>query len=235
MFKLSNVLAVALLCGACLLSVVGACAADEWKPVEGSMLTEWGEQLDSKSVWSEYPRPQMKREKWVNLNGMWEYSITRLSDKRAGGWDGEILVPFAIEAPLSGVGRSLEPYEALWYRRGFNLQQKPEGRLLLHFEAVDYQSTVWVNGKEVGGHVGGNLPFSFDITDQVKAGKNTLMLKVVDRTNTEDTFQLRGKQRLVNRGIFYTRVSGIWQSVWLEPVPKNYIKSLKVDTKMNGE
>ena len=199
------------------------------------MLTEWGEQLDSKSVWSEYPRPQLKREKWVNLNGMWEYSITRQDDKRAGVWDGKILVPFPIEAPLSGVERPLEPYEALWYRRNFNLQQKPEGRLLLHFEAVDYQSTVLVNGKEVGGHVGGNLPFSFDITDQVKAGRNTLILKVIDRTNMDDSFQLRGKQRLVNRGIFYTRVSGIWQTVWLEPVPESHIESLKIDTKLNGE
>ncbi len=207
----------------------------EWKPVAGSMMTEWGENISPDNAWTEYPRPQMVRENWTNLNGMWEYSITRQSDKRAGVWDGEILVPFAIEAPLSGVGRSLEPYEALWYRRNFKLQKEPKGRLLLHFEAVDYQSTVWVNGKEVGGHIGGNLPFSFDITDQVKAGRNTLVLKVVDRTNMDDSFQLRGKQRLVNRGIFYTRVSGIWQSVWLEPVPENHIKSLKVDTKMNGE
>lgn len=207
----------------------------EWKPVAGSMLTEWGENISPDNAWTEYPRPQMVRKNWTNLNGMWEYSITRQSDKRAGTWDGEILVPFAIEAPLSGVGRSLEPYEALWYRRNFKLQKEPKERLLLHFEAVDYQSIVWVNGKEVGGHVGGNLPFSFDITDQVKAGRNTLVLKVVDRTNMDDSFQLRGKQRLVNRGIFYTRVSGIWQSVWLEPVPENHIKSLKVGTKMNGE
>ena len=97
----------------------------EWQPVAGSMLTEWGENISPDNAWTEYPRPQMVRKNWTNLNGMWEYSITRQSDKRAGGWDGEILVPFAIEAPLSGVGRSLEPYEALWYRRGFNLQQNP--------------------------------------------------------------------------------------------------------------
>jgi beta-galactosidase/beta-glucuronidase len=216
-------------------ALVQQATAVVWKPGVGSKRSEWGEQLDSKSVWSEYPRPQLKREKWVNLNGMWEYSITPQNAGKAGKWDGEILVPFAIEAPLSGVGRLLEQNEALWYRRNFSLQQKPEGRLLLHFEAVDYRSEVWVNGKEVGGHVGGNLPFSLDITDQVTAGENTLVLKVVDRTSAPDSFQLRGKQKLVNRGIFYTRVSGIWQSVWLEPVPENYIKSLKVDTKMNGE
>jgi beta-galactosidase len=185
------------------------------------MLTKWGRELDPEKVWQEYPRPQMERGNWVNLNGLWDYAITDLAGGEPKSWDGEILVPFAPESQLSGVGRLLEPKQALWYQR--KIQGGAKGRALLHFEAVDHQSTVWVNGKEVGNHTGGHTPFSFDITGVLKPGENTLMVRVLDAT---EGFQLHGKQKLQPGGIWYTRVSGIWQTVWLEQVPERFIRDL---------
>ena len=196
-------------------------ANGEWKPVAGGMLTKWGRELEPGKVWQEYPRPQMKRDHWTNLNGLWNYAITGKDGTKPATWDGEILVPFAPEAALSGVGRLLEPDQALWYRR--SLPGKGSRRTLLHFEAVDYQTTVWVNGKEVGSHTGGHTPFSFDISDFLNDGGNELLLRVFDAT---EGFQLHGKQKLRQGGIWYTRVSGIWQTVWLEQVPERSICDL---------
>ncbi len=191
-------------------------ALADWKPVAGGMLTRWGKELEPSKVWQEHPRPQFQREKWRNLNGTWSYAVTSADGETPEKWSGEILVPFAPEAALSGVGRLIEPDEALWYLRNFFLDAPPANRLFLHFEAVDYQTTVWINGKEVGAHKGGNTPFSFDITSSVREGDNDLLVKVLDET---EAFQLHGKQALEPRGIWYSRVTGIWQTVWLEEVP----------------
>lgn len=225
---------VAIVSAAFALAVPGARLADAWQPVASPLMTPWGEKLTPQDAWTEYPRPRMVRERWRNLNGLWEYAITPDSATSAGPWAGRILVPFAIEAPLSGVGRDLGPKEALWYRRSFDLDAAPAGRLLLHFEAVDHGADVWVNGTRAGDHVGGTLAFSFDITPLVKAGSNEVVVKVVDRTNTRYSYQLVGKQALNPKGIFYHRCSGIWQTVWMEEVPENHLRGLEVSTTLDG-
>ncbi len=211
-----------------LLALLTPASAIAWQPIEGAMLTRWGRDVTPDNAWTEYPRPQLVRPDWTNLNGLWDYAI-RGKDSRQppSDWDGEILVPFAVESPLSGVGKLLKPDQKLWYHRTFDYAPQDGKKLLLNFEAVDYAATVMVNGKEVGRHVGGNLPFSFDITDAVKPGENSLVLRVTDATGG---YQLRGKQRLDPNGIWYTRVSGIHQTVWLESVPERHIESLKIDT-----
>ena len=189
-----------------------------------AMRTEWGGKVTPENVWQEYPRPELKRENWTNLNGLWDYGVTAKSASAPPReWDGRILVPFAIEAPLSGVQKRFTPDDALWYRRVFVATKKAGKRVLLNFEAVDYQCTVWVNDIEVGSHTGGNLPFSFDITraKALKDGENTLLVRVTDATDS--AYQLHGKQRLDPKGIWYTPVSGIWQTVWMEEVPDDYV------------
>jgi beta-galactosidase/beta-glucuronidase len=188
------------------------------------VLTRWGRDLDPDHPLPEHPRPQLVRDSaWVSLNGRWSYAFgDRMRPER---WDGEIVVPFSPEAPLSGVGRQLQPDEWLWYRRtGI---EAPRGeRVLLHFGAVDQSCSVWVNGVEVGSHVGGYLPFSFDITGALVAGTQTIEVRVRDLSDTGP--HARGKQRLDRGRIWYTAQSGIWQTVWLEAVPDEYVASLLV-------
>lgn len=196
-----------------------------------AMLTPWGEALDREHPLPEYPRPQLRRNSYLNLNGIWEYAITKTAEKPAA-MQGEIVVPFSPETPLSGVGHILQPDEYLWYRRSVTL---PEGffrggRLLLHFGAVDQCCTVWVNGQEAGSHTGGYLPFTLELTDLLPADTLTLELRVTDPTDT-GSFS-RGKQRLKNTGIWYTPQSGIWQTVWMECVPENYLRSLRITPKL---
>lgn len=210
-------------------------SAADWTPAENTMLTVWGESVSPDNVWPEYPRPQMQRKSWTNLNGLWKYAVTANTAPKPDELNQEILVPFALETPLSGVGRRLEPAEVIWYRRQFELGTQPKGRLLLHFEGVDYKCMVWLNGTMVGDHVGGNLPFSFDVTDQVRSGKNTLELRVIDNTDDPDLYQLRGKQKRDNSGIWYTPSSGIWATVWLEEVPDTYMDRLEVLADMHGK
>ena len=195
-----------------------------------AMLTPWGEALDREHPLPEYPRPQLRRNSYLNLNGIWEYAITKTAEKPAA-MQGEIVVPFSPETPLSGVGHILQPDEYLWYRRSVTL---PEGffrggRLLLHFGAVDQCCTVWVNGQEVGSHTGGYLPFALDVTELIEGDAFTLELRVTDPTDTGSLS--RGKQRLKNTGIWYTPQSGIWQTVWMECVPENYLRSLRITPK----
>lgn len=195
-----------------------------------AMLTPWGEALDREHPLPEYPRPQLRRNSYLNLNGIWEYAITKTAEKPAA-MQGEIVVPFSPETPLSGVGHLLQPDEYLWYRRSVTL---PEGffrggRLLLHFGAVDQCCTVWVNGQEAGSHTGGYLPFTLELTDLLPADTLTLELRVTDPTDTGSLS--RGKQRLKNTGIWYTPQSGIWQTVWMECVPENYLRSLRITPK----
>ena len=176
----------------------------------------------------EYPRPQLVRGRWLNLNGAWDYAITAKDDSRPEGFDGEILVPFAIESTLSGVRRSLAADERLWYRRRFEIPAEwRDQRVLLHFGAVDWHATVQVNGSPAGEHRGGYTPFSFDITDLLADdGEQEIAVSVWDPTDTWT--QARGKQVSDPSGIWYTSVTGIWQTVWLEPVPERSIASLAI-------
>lgn len=177
----------------------------------------------------EYPRPQMARDAstWTNLNGRWEYAILPLDRTAPEQYDGKILVPYAVELLLSGVQKQLLPDQRLWYRRTFaNPVSGGDKRLLLHFGAVDYQCTIWVNGQQVGEHTGGYLPFTIDITPALIEGENELVVSVWDPTDRD--LQQRGKQVLHPKGIWYTAVSGIWQTVWLEVVPTVSIESLRI-------
>jgi len=168
----------------------------------------------------------MAREKWQNLNGWWDYCIQSQSLPQPTDLDGKILVPFAPESVLSGVERVLQPEEKLWYQRQFEVSHTPEQVVMLHFGAVDFFCQVLVNGIEVGSHWGGFLPFSFDITSALQEGQNLLVVMVQDET--EAALHQKGKQRLNPGGIWYTSVSGIWQTVWLEVLPKKHISSLKI-------
>lgn len=198
------------------------------KPFVSSLITKWGEQVTPENVWREYPRPLLVRDQWTNLNGRWECAVSgRGQTAFPGGPTQPILVPFCLESKLGGVQRLLKPDEVLWYRRSFPARPAEGQRTLLHFEAVDYRCEVFVNGKSVGTHVGGNTPFHFDVTPQLKEGANELVVRVEDET---EGWQLRGKQTLTPRGIWYTQVSGIWQTVWLESVPERYIADLKIAT-----
>lgn len=187
-------------------------------------MTEWGENLDPSNVHQEYPRPQMVRERWANLNGFWKYAITP-ADAEPVAMDGQILVPFAVESALSGVGRFVSENEALWYEREFTVPRGWNGdRVILNFGAVDWKAEVYVDGQKAGEHTGGYTPFSFDITDLLaNSRKHTLKLKVTDRT--DKWFQPRGKQVSRPHGIWYTAVTGIWQTVWMEAVPAAHVNS----------
>ena len=190
------------------------------------LFTPWGEKLDRDHPLPEYPRPQLVRDSYLNLNGRWDYAI-RKDGTAPDRYDGEIIVPFSPESLLSGVGRVVMPGDKLWYRRGFTL---PEGfrrdKVLLHFGAVDQECEVFVNGELAGGHKGGYLPFVLDITDHLVSGENTLVVVVTD--NTSDSPHAYGKQSFKPGGIWYTPQSGIWQTVWMESVSENYVESLKI-------
>ena len=194
------------------------------------IMTEWGERLTPENAWRGYPRPQMVRQNWTNLNGLWQYAITPDGVNAAGvpqTWDGEILVPFAVESALSGVGRNLEPKDLLWYRRTFEANVKTGERLLLNIEQSDYRTQVLVNGIEVGlPHEGGQVAFSYDITDFVRCGENELVLSVWDPTG--DFIGATGKQSLKPESIWYTRASGVTGTVWLETVPATHLENLLI-------
>ena len=208
-----------------------------WKPAPSTekkpcapMLTEWGEKIVPENVWQAYPRPQMVRDTWRCLNGLWEYTVTsNANNKTVFVCKGEILVPFSFEAPLSGVGRKIRPREKMIYSRKVSLTPKKGRRTLLNFEAVDWRAQVFVNDVEATDipHEGGNLPFSVDITPYVRSGENTI--KVVAWDPTQEGLALGGKQNdKSSGGCFYTPVSGIWQTVWLEEVPDVYIQDYNV-------
>lgn len=200
----------------------------QWKPVGNRIVTPWTEKVDVTSVLPEYPRPIMERNEWKNLNGLWEYAITDVGKSCPKRFDGQILVPFAVESALSGVGKAVGKEKELWYCRTFNIPSSWKNKkILLHFGAVDWKADVWVNGIKVGNHTGGFTPFSFDITAALVAkGDNQLMVKVWDPT--DDGYQPRGKQVKNPGGIYYTPVTGIWQTVWLEPVSEKYIEKLRI-------
>jgi beta-galactosidase/beta-glucuronidase len=204
-----------------------AYAQDGWKPANLRLSTKWSNQVSPANALPEYPRPQMVRSEWMNLNGLWNYAITDSTTFRPNNYQGKILVPYPLESALSGIQRPLQPTEKLWYQRTFDLKEKKnDKRYLLHLGAVDYRATVFVNGKEVGGHTGGYQTFSLDITGAVQAGANDITVAVTDPTNKGDN--PHGKQILEPQGIMYTSTSGIWQTVWLEPVPNVGVDALKI-------
>jgi len=198
----------------------------QWKPAGDKMKTEWANQIDPNRVWPEYPRPLMERNDWLNLNGLWNYAILSIGHIEPSLFDGKILVPFAVESSLSGVQKTVGEKNELWYQRTFTIPAAWRGKnILLHFGAVDWKAEVFVNDIKIGMHTGGYTPFSFDITPFLGTGEQKLVVKVWDGTDTG--FQPRGKQVANPRSIWYTSVTGIWQTVWLEPVSEKHIAQIK--------
>jgi len=198
----------------------------QWQPAGDKLKTKWASEIDVNNVLPEYPRPIMERSEWQNLNGIWDYAILPIGQQPTS-YDGDILVPFAVESSLSGVQKRVGKDNELWYHREFVIPSKwKNSRVLLHFGAVDWRADVWINDIKVGSHQGGYTPFSFDITPALINGSNTIKVKVWDPT--DQGYQPRGKQVNEPHGIWYTPVTGIWQTVWLEPVPEIYIKDLRI-------
>ena len=200
-----------------------------WRPKQAHLMTRWSRDVTPENVWPEYPRPQLVRQRWLNLNGLWNYRITGKDQTGIpGSYTGRILVPFGIESAMSGVMKPLLPHQRLWYQREVDIPAAWEGqRVLLHFGAVDWEATIYVDGQHIGSHRGGYDAFSFDITQHVKAGgHHTIVVSVWDPTDT--WWQPHGKQTLHPGGCSYTATSGIWQTAWLEPVPPSHIERLKM-------
>ncbi len=195
------------------------------------LLTRWGRELNKEMPLSEYPRPQMQRNSFICLNGIWEYAIYP-SNTEFKGYEGDIVVPFSPECLLSGVNRTVTPEDTLYYRKKFEFK-KSSDRVILHFGAVDYKCEVSVNGKVFGTHVGGYYPFKVDITKAVKDGENEITLKVTDPS--EMSSQASGKQTSKRGNIWYSTQSGIWQTVWIEEVPENYINSIKLTPDIDND
>ena len=209
-----------------ILLLVGIAAKGQYAPAGDRLKTRWAEEVNPQNVLPEYPRPLMTRDTWKNLNGLWDYAITSKEAGRPDDFEGQILVPFCIESSLSGVMKTVGADKALWYRMSFSVPKSWRGqRVLLHFGAVDWQADVWVNDIKVGSHTGGYAPFSFDITPALDAASNTLVVRVWDPT--DDSYIPHGKQVKKPGGIFYTSVTGIWQTVWLEPVPEQHVVALR--------
>jgi hypothetical protein len=226
---------VRLLAFSCLIFAVAPCQAADWQPAKGPLATRWAKDVTPEKVLPEYPRPQLVRKEWKNLNCVWQLAFGKAGEAPPFGKElpEKILVPFPVESALSGV---MKHADHLWYRRLFQVPKSIpwSGRTLLHFGAVDWEATVWVNGKKVGSHRGGYDSFHFDISDALKSeGEQELIVGVWDPTDKGP--QPRGKQVLKPGGIYYTPVTGIWQTVWLEPVPKAYIDSLKITTDLDKE
>ena len=198
-----------------------------WRPAPGPLMTRWAAEVSPTNALPEYPRPQLVRKNWGNLNGLWQYQPGDVGDAVPSGQklSGQIMVPFPVESALSGV---MEHHDRLWYRRTFTVPAAWKGQqLLLHFGAVDYEAEVYINGESIGIHCGGYEPFSFDIAPYVKGdGPQEIIVRVFDATDKAG--EPRGKQTLNPGGIMYTPVSGIWQTVWLEPVARTSIKSLRM-------
>jgi hypothetical protein len=235
---------------AALLCAAPYLAAAEWGPAGGRLMTRWGRQVTPAAAWREYPRPQLVRDRWVNLNGLWDYAIEGEAGEWKGGqvendkddrllrwngafptrWEGRILVPFAIESALSGVGKEVRPGQLLWYRKTFETRREWGGsRVLLHFGAVDWHAIVFVNRKRLVENRGGYVPFSADITGALRpSGPQEILVAVWDPSNAGD--QSVGKQSLpeMRQGYRYTPTTGIWQTVWMEPVPGEHIEGLHI-------
>ncbi len=206
-----------------------------WEPIKDQIMTRWVSEIDPKNPLPEYPRPQLKRKEWINLNGLWDYAIRPKDEELVKKFEGKILVPFPIESALSGVKKKLQPSQKLWYHRTFTIPEWWKAKkILLHFGAVDWETTIWINEKLIGTHKGGYTPFYFEISNYLKnREKYDLVLSVWDPT--DKSHQEHGKQSLKPKIILYTAVSGIWQTVWLEPVSDTYIKSMKMVPNIDNE
>lgn len=206
-----------------------------WQLAGAKISTSWSETVNPSDPLPEYPRPQMVRDTWLNLNGLWDYAIRPREKSGGSGFDGKILVPFAAESALSGVGKKVGKDNVLVYRRMIALPRNFRNkRALLHFGAVDWKAEVSVNGVAVGSHTGGYDPFTFDVTEALKrSGGNEITVTVWDPT--DEGPQPRGKQVNDPRGIWYTPVTGIWQTVWLEAVPDTYIRSLRITPDLDAK
>ena len=199
-----------------------------WTPSGNKIKTKWGKNLDPKKVWNEYPRPQLERKDWLNLNGFWSYSITDINSGKPVKFDGKILVPFCVESSLSGVMKSLNEKQILWYFKEFEIPKEwKDKNIIIHFNAVDWKCELFINDIKVGEHFGGYSEFNFDITKYLKEGINKITLKVLDPS--DKGYQPIGKQCLDPQVIWYTSVSGIWQTVWIEPVNDLYIKNIEIN------
>src|SRR5665647_1987183 len=205
----------------------------QWKPAGDKIKTSWAEKIDVKNVLPEYPRPIMERAEWVNLNGLWDYAILKAGLAEPSKFDGQILVPFAVESSLSGVQKTVGDENEVWYKRNFTVPSKwKNNKILLHFGAVDWKSEIWLNDIKIGSHTGGYAPFTFDIQPFLnKTGDQKLVVRVWDPT--DKGFQPRGKQTSKPNGIWYTAVTGIWQTVWMEPVADKYIENIRTTSNID--
>ena len=206
----------------------------KWKPSGHRIKTRWAFNLDQNNIWEEYPRPQLQRKEWINLNGLWKYSIGNSSNSCEYTFEGYILVPFPIESSLSGVMTNLTKDQFICYQTQFDFPVEWKNKhILLNFGAVDWKCEVYINQQLVGNHTGGYSYFYFDITKFLMKRKNNILLKVTDNSDTfystPENFQPIGKQSINPRRIFYTSSSGIWQTVWIEPVNENYIENLEIN------
>lgn len=231
---------------ACVVFLAAPVFAQQWAPAGNHIKTAWAEEVSPTNALPEYPRPAMVRSDWKSLNGLWNYAVTAKNAAKPAKADGQILVPFCIESSLSGVARTFTADDALWYDTDFIVPKEWKGKnVRLNFDAVDWKAQVFVNDILIGSHTGGYTSFSFDITPYLKAsGAQKLSVKVTDATNND--FQPRGKQVMSPSGIWYTPVSGIWQTVWIEPVSASSIAdyyvvsdidtgTLDVTATVNGE
>jgi beta-galactosidase/beta-glucuronidase len=219
--------------------IIGICLlqsnAQSWQPAGDKIKTPWVEEVNPANPLPEYPRPQLEREQWLNLNGLWDYAIVERGNSAPTVFNGKILVPYPIESSLSGIQKRVGENRELWYHRTFTVPSDWKRKdVLLNFGAVDWKADVWINDIKVGSHRGGYTPFSFNITPFLeKNGEQKLTVKVWDPT--DKGFQPRGKQVEEPRSIWYTPVTGIWQTVWIEPVEKAYITHLKTVPNIDGE
>jgi beta-galactosidase/beta-glucuronidase len=211
-----------------------AISAQTWSPAGDKIKTSWAEQINPENPLPEYPRPQMVRDQWQNLNGLWDYAIVPKGQSTPEAWDGKILVPYPVESSLSGVQKMVGQDNELWYHRTFTIPATWKNKkVMINFGAVDWRADVWVNDIKVGMHQGGYSPFSFDITSFLsKDRQQKLVVRVWDPS--DNGFQPRGKQVNQPRGIWYTPVTGIWQTVWLEPVDHTYITHLRTTPNIDG-
>ncbi|MBL9134704.1 MAG: DUF4965 domain-containing protein [Verrucomicrobiales bacterium] len=230
MKSLSKVLSLA--AAVALVATLPSVAA--WAPARGPLMTRWAKDVSPDRVHPEYPRPQFVRSDWLNLNGLWDYALTPTNATRPGQWDGQILVPFPVESALSGVMKTVGAANRLWYRRTFEVPSSWAGRnVRLNFGAVDWRAEVWVNGQRCGDHAGGYDAFSFDISDALKPGANQEILVAVWDPSDAGT-QPRGKQVARPEGIWYTPTTGIWQTVWLEPVAASHLEDLTLKSNIEA-
>lgn len=205
----------------------------QWKPAGDKIKTLWAEKIDVNKVLPEYPRPIMERSEWVNLNGLWDYALLKAGLAEPSKFQGQILVPFAVESSLSGVQKTVGDENEVWYKRNFTVPSKWKNKkILLHFGAVDWKADIWLNDIKIGSHTGGYTPFSFDIRPFLnKTGDQKLVVRVWDPS--DKGFQPRGKQTSKPNGIWYTAVTGIWQTVWMEPVADKYIENIRTTSNID--